>query len=348
VMFVAMACVGLIEIIRNLRKPPQQPEAACSPPADCTKLEEGEERLAPLLHQSDDAMGSPKPAASAYRMLIIPAACDILGSWLMFAGAMWVPASVVQMLGAFNPTFCCMLAKIFLGRTPQGCQIKGGILIWLGLALVAVSRFCVQGDDSDESTAPTAGLLMLGVALVVFANLSYAAEATVSEVLIKDGLSPYFTVGMMGVYGIAFFIPLFVILYFTPSSDSDISSLYHEDISDTFHMLSHSNTVSLLLSIMLVLLFFFNIGLFEFFGRASAVTATVINLLVSPAVWVVDLILGDHGTGTGEKWSDWSFMQLGGYAFVVLGTIYFNGLFEKAQEGEEEGQQGEQDISHPA
>jgi drug/metabolite transporter (DMT)-like permease len=249
----------------------------------------------------------------------------------------WAP---VQMLMAFNPVFCAIQARVYFKRELSTAQIRGGALILLGLITVAVSRGLMEhSDTTDESSAPSTGLFILGVILVIIANLAYATEATVSEVLLQEyGLSPYATVGIMGVYGIIFFIPLFVIISLTPSGTGEASSLYHENFGDTMNLLSESASLTFLIIVLLVLLFFFNIGLFEFFGRASAVQATVTNMLVAPAVWVVDLILNYSSvqSGTGEAWTGWSWMQLAGYVFVVVGTIYFNNCFRDPPPEEED------------
>ena len=72
-------------------------------------------------------------------------------------------------------------------------------------------------------------------------------------------------------------------------------------------------------------LFFFNLGMFMTLKVASALQMVVLNLLVSPCVWLLDLILnytGQH-SASAEAWSNWSWLQLGGYCFVVAGQLVF-------------------------
>ena len=92
------------------------------------------------------------------------------------------------------------------------------------------------------------------------------------------------------------------------------------------HMLSDSDELWILIGVAFVCLFFYNIGLFGVCEHGSALQSAVLNLLVAPLVWLIDMSLywtGHGRMGTAERWHEWSWLQLVGFGLVIMGTMIF-------------------------
>ena len=93
------------------------------------------------------------------------------------------------------------------------------------------------------------------------------------------------------------------------------------------HMLSDSAELWILIGVAFVCLFFYNIGLFGVCEHGSALQSAVLNLLVAPLVWLIDMSLywtGHGRMGTAERWHELSWLQLVGFGLVIMGTVIFH------------------------
>ena len=105
-----------------------------------------------------------------------------------------------------------------------------------------------------------------------------------------------------------------------------MSAIWHEDIRDDLYMLSDSPELCILIGLTFVCLFFYNIGLFGVCEHGSALQSAVLNLLVAPLVWLIDMSLYWTGqrVGTAERWHEWSWLQLVGFGLIIIGTVVFH------------------------
>ena len=108
------------------------------------------------------------------------------------------------------------------------------------------------------------------------------------------------------------------------------------------HMLSDSDELWILIGVAFVCLFFYNIGLFGVCEHGSALQSAVLNLLVAPLVWLIDMSLywtGHGRMGTAERWHEWSWLQLVGFGLVIMGTMIFHHPEAKNEEEEDEDEE---------
>mmetsp|Transcript_12970 Transcript_12970/g.27907 ORF Transcript_12970/g.27907 Transcript_12970/m.27907 type:complete len:173 (+) Transcript_12970:110-628(+) len=83
----------------------------------------------------------------------------------------------------------------------------------------------------------------------------------------------------------------------------------------------------------MVLLYWSSISFYNFFGLSvtkelTAVHRTLIDACRTTVVWVVEIFIyyvaGSHKFG--EEWTVYSFLQLGGFALLIFGTMVYNKL----------------------
>jgi hypothetical protein len=146
-------------------------------------------------------------------------------------------------------------------------------------------------------------------------------------------MSPIALVGFEGLWGMAFFCVLAPILSLTPRSDMPISTVWHEDFIDSFVQISNSS--SLLLSVIgyMVAILAYNVSANFVTQCLSAVVRSILEACRTLGVWMVGLLLFYLG-GTcsdkaiGEAWSNWSYLELVGFALLLAGTFSYKALIK--------------------
>lgn len=315
VMFFAMALILFVELARRCLN--------SSRPKDTL--------MNPLVHDvQNEATTSAPLTRRSVLILAIPAALDLLASWFVFAAPLWIPASVAQMLTAFGTVFSALLAVGVLKRKLSRMQILGVAVVVSGL--VIVGGFSVKADEQSGEAVQFSSDFFLGLVFMVVGELCYAIEFTTCEYLQQgEGLPPLLSVGLMGVWGLVFFVFLYPILMFTPNDGSANASLWHENFVDSFTLLVNSSSLTLVLCGACVCLFFLNIAMIKVTQLMSALSLSLLGCLVFPAVWAMDLVFGALKVvaGNSEQWSVWCWGELCGCALIIVGTLLYQGLFEK-------------------
>lgn len=264
--------------------------------------------------------------------LFVPAFCDLVGSWCIFTGALWVPASVVEMLACTNTIFTLLLSMRFLGKRPERHEWVGIWLSVVGLLAVGASRLAsVQSGARDDGTDSSSmgWLTPLGLMLVVIAHFWYATEFVVTEHLLGQyEVSAFLSVGVMGVWGIAMFAVIFPLLSLTPSEPPEYAVAWHEQFGSSVIEIARTPALLVAVIAILILLLLFNAAAFKTTELLSAMTRVVIGSLTSPLVWVFDLCLTLFGlrVGASETLSRWSILQVLGFSVILCGTLVYNAL----------------------
>lgn len=91
-------------------------------------------------------------------------------------------------------------------------------------------------------------------------------------------------------------------------------------------MIRGSPAIALTLAVQMSGLLAYNVAGMAVTGHLGAVFRTVLETSRTLAVWVVDLILAATGAGggkLGESWGPWSWVQAGGFAVLVAGTLLY-------------------------
>lgn len=92
-------------------------------------------------------------------------------------------------------------------------------------------------------------------------------------------------------------------------------------------MISHSPAIAVTLAVDMTALMLYNVAGMAVTGHLGAVFRTVLETGRTLFVWIVDLMLFYGNVAgeakLGESWSSWSWMQLGGFAVLVAGTLVY-------------------------
>lgn len=239
----------------------------------------------------------------------IPALCDLTGTTLLNFGLFFTFASVYQMLRGSVVIFNAIFACIFLKQKLSFHRWFGIVLIVIGLGIVGSSSVIYSSGSASGARNPFLGNILVVTACVIQAVQFVAEEKFVG----KYDASPLECVGWEGFFGWSMSIIILFVIYFLPGSDggSVESGVY------AFGQLIQSPI--LLFS---VLGSATSIAFFNFIGititkRVSSTTRSTIDACRTMFIWAISLILG---------WESFKLLQLGGFAVLVSGTFFYNGV----------------------
>lgn len=281
---------------------------------------------------------SQKSRKRDYIVVLIPAMCDMCATCMMNVGLVWIQPSIWQMLRGSMIIFSSIMTYFCLKRRLKLYKWVAVIITVVGLLVVAVASLkipTVNNDDDEEdedSTDPDATpspsnkvttlQMIIAFILVIGAQIIQASQIVIEEHLLKSiQMSASLIVGIEGFWGTLVLAIIMIPLGYTPES----WDVFHEDTVDSFELIGHSSTLAIAL-----VLYVFAILAYNLFGMMvtqtfTAVHRTIMEGVRTSCIWLCNLfihyVINDH---FGEIWNAWSFLELFGFAILILGTLIYN------------------------
>jgi drug/metabolite transporter (DMT)-like permease len=261
----------------------------------------------------------PSPPRWYLGALVGTSFCDLAGTTLAGIGLLFIPASVYQILRGSIILFTAIFGYFILKRTVSPVKMVGIAIVFCGLAIVGVSAVFASPGGGGST------MVIVGFMLVIAGQACNGLQFAIQELLIEnhnvDALS---IVGWEGLYGtlmMSFFV--LPILQHIPGDDQGSQ----ENTLDTLAMLG--NSAPLLVLNMIV----YPIVIAALNGFALLITENMSALyrcLIDASrvllVWIVDLVIFTFAPTYGEKWTNWSWMQLGGFVVFFFGMLVYREL----------------------
>eukprot|EP00770_Monocercomonoides_exilis_P003083 MONOS_3062.1-p1 / transcript=MONOS_3062.1 / gene=MONOS_3062 / organism=Monocercomonoides_exilis_PA203 / gene_product=integral membrane protein, putative / transcript_product=integral membrane protein, putative / location=Mono_scaffold00068:88169-89492(-) / protein_length=343 / sequence_SO=supercontig / SO=protein_coding / is_pseudo=false len=275
-------------------------------------------------YESEPLIAKEKKRDWTWLKVFVPSICDTVATVMMNAALVVINVSIWQMLRGSIIIFTAILTIFYRKRKLYPQQ-------WLGMCLVFTALIILGATAllSGGAKGVTFGRLIVGVILVVLAQAIQAFQTIVEEQLLHDSTTPPMAiVAWEGFWGFCTCTFLCMpIVYFVRTTPGDG---LQEDIADTFVMMANSPVI-----IVFALAFVCSILLFNIFGMfitevTSALTRNVLEPMRTMLVWITSIILyyaskeKDRETSGGEPWSNWSYMQLGGFVVMTVGVMTYN------------------------
>eukprot|EP00727_Mastigamoeba_balamuthi_P005813 m51a1_g1851 putative solute carrier family 35 member f6 (369) ;mRNA; f:596757-598376 len=222
-----------------------------------------------------------------------------------------------------------LVSKAVEGRGVGGKDISSIALLYVSASVWQMLRGSVIVFSCVLSVTQSSWKTLVGIALVLVAMLISGTQMVVEEVLVKRrGYAPLQVVGMEGLLGsLVMSLVVLPVFYVIPGSQpSSMVRGSYENAVDAF--LQIGNSVPLLLFVLAYIAFD---SLFNFFGinvtkHLSAVHRTMVDTCRGVAVWAWQLLtyycISER---LGERWTKYSGPQIGGFVFLIAGTVIYNG-----------------------
>lgn len=270
-----------------------------------------------------------EPPFSVITRIMIPAFTDLVQTVLAMAGLIWVDPSIYQMVRGSVVIFSAILSVTWLGKTLARRHI-------ISVLLVLVAIFCVglagiektEDSDDDDSSKSSVGLVILGLLLIIAGQFIGAIQFILEEeLMIKYKVSPTLLVAWEGIWGGLILLLLYIPLGVTPNKGV-AADLYHENLESTLTQVKNSTTLIVTSVISVFVLLTYNWVGNMITKYLNAVARSMLEACRTIGVWSVGLfiyyVMGNHSIG--EQWTNWSFLELGGFFLLVYGTLAYKDI----------------------
>jgi drug/metabolite transporter (DMT)-like permease len=230
---------------------------------------------------------------------------------MMSVGLFYTNTSVYQMISGIVVVFNALLATIFLKQKLYLHHWLGITIIVIGTGIVGVSSYLNAENDPTISRNPLFGNSLVLLAQILAASLSIIEE----KLFLSYSVEPLQVLGWEGFWGIGLTSFVLFSLYWIPGDD------FHSTESAVYAFSQLSNDWRLLVTTICQIL---SIAIFNFFGisitkRISSTTRSVLESCRTLFVWIVSLAVG---------WETFQWLQLIGFAVLVLGMFLFNEVIQ--------------------
>jgi len=284
---------------------------------------DAESNKEPLLN----ANGQPQISELKQFMFVgIPAMFDLGGSGLMFIGLLYVSASIWQMLRGSMIIFGAIISVTALGRKLYGYNWLGVLICCCGIGCVGVSNVLNSGSGGGGEDPDAMSRQYFGMAMIVGGQVITASQVVAEEKLLKDVcLPPMKVVGYEGVWGavVCLFV-VFPVCYLLPGSDNG----HFEDAGDSIVMLENNSSLAALCLLYIFSCATYNCAGMSVTSQLSAVHRTMLEASRTAGIWAIDLFVHyciDPTISFGEAWMAYSWLQLVGFVFLLLGQLVYSG-----------------------
>ncbi|KAG0309238.1 hypothetical protein BGZ97_013128 [Linnemannia gamsii] len=275
-------------------------------------------------HGHDPTLKKKKLEGPLVLLLWLPTLCDMTASTLMNVGLIYCAASVYQMLRGALVIFTGLLSVMFLGRRLLAYEwfalftiVAGIATVGLASVITPASNDLIGNAEPDSDEAIQAAKAILGIFLVLFAQIFTATQFVVEEKFLSGyQIAPLRAVGFEGLFGTITVLVAMPILHFTigashPGSYFDLHAGWEQ--IKTYPQIWIPSIVML-----------FSISSFNFFGISvtktiCATSRSTIDSCRTLFIWAISLYLG---------WEKFIPLQVLGFALLVYGTFVFNGVIE--------------------
>lgn len=167
-------------------------------------------------------------------LLALPAICDLTGTTLMNVGLLFVEPSIYQMTRGALVLFVGLFSVIFLRRKLHLFQWFALFTVVTGVAIVGLAGWLYHKKDvpetvgeaalllvresivhiSEEVKKPSAGLAVIGILLIAFAQIFTASQFVLEEYILENyALEPLKVVGWEGIFGFSGTVIGMLVLY---------------------------------------------------------------------------------------------------------------------------------------
>lgn len=263
-------------------------------------------------------------------LLWIPAICDLTGTTLMNVGLLYTPVSIYQMTRGALVLFVGIFSVIFLQRRLWFYQWASLVIVMIGVTLVGYSGSLIKDAvkelalvltgraDLSPTEEPELGKVLIGVFLILFAQIFTATQFVVEEkIMSRYSVTPLVAVGFEGLFGAISILLMFPILAIP--SVSAKSPFF--DLPRGWNQMIY--TPSVLYSGIVIAI---SISLFNYFGlsvtrHVSATARSLTDTCRTLVIWIVSL-----GLGWEKLLFPISLLQVLGFSLLVYGTFLFNNL----------------------
>ncbi len=246
--------------------------------------------------------------------------CDFVAQICTILSLGSISASLLMVLKGSRAIFSAGLSIIMLKRNLRNYQWVSLVLCMGGLGLASISQFLNGKTESAK--------LGLGIALVLLAEAFRSVRMVYDERMMRvHKYNPFMIIAMEGAVGTLFATISLITVNFM-AQEGNVNGVY-ESFENTMYMIGSSGAmIALMVTFPIWVNSMYLSGIYVT-KLVSAVYNAVVTVLTVAVVWAVELILyygSNHVYGDG--WTNYSFMQIGGFLIILLSTLMYDGTLK--------------------
>ncbi|KAL0221792.1 hypothetical protein RCL1_001646 [Eukaryota sp. TZLM3-RCL] len=259
-----------------------------------------------------------RPSKRTYLLISVPAFFDLLATTLMTFGLIFLPVSTMQLLRGSMVVFSAILNVTLLKRKLLPYKWLGVALVTAAMGLVGIATI-MSSDESSDSIRST----IIGVSLVIGSQAIQALQIVIEDLLLSNiAVSPTFIVGMEGFWG-----ALMCFTFFLPAAQLFKGYSFGEDSIDTVIMLKNNMHLVLIACAYCVSILLLNYAGMTVTAESTSVVRTILEAMRTVFIWLVGLLIHYFiSKDFGEKWSNWSYLQLFAFFLLFFAMCVYNGI----------------------
>uniref|UniRef100_A0A7S2RJT3 EamA domain-containing protein n=1 Tax=Rhizochromulina marina TaxID=1034831 RepID=A0A7S2RJT3_9STRA len=262
--------------------------------------------------------------------IIIPAFTDLVQTVLAMGGLLFVDPSIYQMCRGSVVIFSAILSVFWLGRRLECRHIIAVGMVLLAILMVGLAGIeDAEAADDDDGGGSSVLLVIIGLLLIIVGQFIGAIQFILEEELMtKLGCPPLLLVAWEGIWGLTIMFILYIPLYYTPADGGDASVIWHENVFDAVVQISNSPLLIATSVISVFVLLTYNVVGNLITKYLNAVARSMLEACRTIGVWTVGLMIYYVGgnQNIGEAWTNWSYLELGGFFFLVYGTLAYKDI----------------------
>lgn len=260
--------------------------------------------------------GASRPSRKLFLYILVPALLDAICISILMVGALYIPMSLIMTLKGMRIVYSTFLVIVIFKRKQYSWNILGVIISMTGVGLAVLSAILNAPHLKSDC--------LVGVGLVLLSEFVKSLMVVVEEYLMKKrNCDPFFMLGVQGCWGMALLIGGLLLAWLAvPGKDAD--SL--ESLETTFRMIGDSSAVIGIISVLPIFIATHFMCSVMVTKLLSSVHNAMASVLMTALVWTVELFvhyaIDSH---LGNRWGEYSAIQVVGFGFVTLGLLVYDG-----------------------
>ncbi|OHT12940.1 hypothetical protein TRFO_16984 [Tritrichomonas foetus] len=259
-----------------------------------------------------------------FRLVSIPALCDLTATVLQNIAFLYLKPSIWQMMRGSILLFTALFAIFYRHKRLILVDWIGVITTIVGITVVGISSILSDSDSGNTANVST-GMQVLAMILIVIAQGLQAFQTIVEEELLHDvDATESEIVSYEGIWGLYF--STFIAMPLANIMPESAGEGIFEASLESFYMIANSWKVLLATVAYIVVIVGYNQSGMMITLFSTAIHRNIYEALRSIAVWMLSVIFyyAFPGLGAGEKLDLMSLVQLLGFSISILGSFIYN------------------------
>lgn len=260
-----------------------------------------------------------------FRLVSIPALCDLSATLLQNIAFLYLKPSIWQMMRGSILLFTALFAIFYRHKKLVLVDWIGVITTIVGITVVGLSSIFNDSDDSANLKNVSTAMQVLSMFFIVIAQGLQAFQTIVEEELLHDvDATESEIVSYEGIWGL--FFSTFIAMPIANITPESAGEGIYENSLESFYMIFHSWRIMIATICYVIVIVGYNQSGMMITEFSTAIHRNIYEALRSIAVWLLSVIFyyAFPSLGAGEQLNLMSLVQLLGFSISILGSFIYN------------------------